>query len=46
MMKYIYRKIVFHSTEKHNMQRNVGAFLNQLILYEIKLIFNELYAVG
>ncbi len=37
MMKY--RKIVFYSTEKHKMQKNVGAFWNQLILYEIKLIF-------
>ncbi len=27
------------------MQKNVGAFWNQLIFYEIKLLFNELYAV-
>ncbi len=32
-------KIVFYSTEKHKMHKNVGAFWNQLILYENKLIF-------
>ncbi len=31
-------KIVFYSTEKHKIQKN-GAFWNELVLYEIKLIF-------
>ncbi len=29
-------KIVFHSAEKQKLQKNVGAFWNQLILYEMK----------
>ncbi len=38
-LKKIYLKIVFYSTEKHKMHKYLGAFWNQLVLYEIKLIF-------
>ncbi len=35
----MYREKIFYSTEKHKMQKNIGAFLNQLVLHEIKLLF-------
>ncbi len=43
-MKYIGKNSILFNWKTQN-AKNVGAFWNQLILYEIKLIFNELYAV-
>ncbi len=35
----IYREKVFNIIEKHKMQQKLGTVWNQLLLYEIKLIF-------
>ncbi len=45
-MTYIYGKIVFHSTEKHKMQKMKVHFEINLYFMKLNFFFKKLYAVG